>query len=129
MEYYLYLETEICLQRSKWLAPLLVLQSLAAECQKSKVSHLEAMANGLISKLEAIHGTSFKLTSLNSSVGFTNASGGNQQQASSTIPSSTSMDEMKQKVGKLFHGGQQRFWKKWFLLGKKTLEIIEVNSQ
>ena len=111
------------------MSPLLVLQSLAAECQKSKVSHLEAMANGLISKLEAIHGTSFKLTSLNSSVGFTNASGGNQQQASSTIPSSTSMDEMKQKVGKLFHGGQQRFWKKWFLLGKKTLEIIEVFSQ
>ena len=113
------------------MAPLLVLQSLAAECQKSKVSHLEAMANGLISKLEAIHGTSFKLTSLNSSVGFTNASGGNQQhQASSTIPSSTSMDEMKQKVGKLFHGGQQRFWKKWFLLGKKTPEmVIEVFSQ
>ena len=84
-----------------------VLQILAVECQMSKVSHLEAMANGLISKLEAIHGTSFKLTSLNSS-GFSSASGGGQ---ASTIPSSTSMDEMKQKVGKLFHSGQP-FWKK-----------------
>ena len=51
------------------------------------------------------------------SSGFSSASGGHMQAL--TIPSSTSMDEMKQKVGKLFHSGQH-FGKNYFLISEKT---------
>lgn len=59
---------------------------------------LENAALSLISKLEAIHGTSFIYASSSLST--------------PTLSTSTSMDEMKQKVmGKLFQSGQP-FWKK-----------------
>ena len=84
-----------------------ILQYFVTECQKAKVSHLEVMSNSLINKLEAIHGTSFKLSSGHSSA----TSTASTQPSFNSMTSSTSMDEMKQKVGKLFHSGQQ-FWKK-----------------
>ena len=73
-----------------------ILQHLAVECQKLKLLQLEIKSNSLISINEAIHGTSFKLDS-----GHTSTSG------PMSLASSTSIDDMKLKMGKLFNN-----WKK-----------------
>ena len=66
-------------------------------------SHCQASAQSLIGKLEAIHGTSLRPNA--ATVPF------NSQ--SSAISVSTSMDDVKQKMGKLFQKPTgQPFWKK-----------------
>lgn len=85
-----------------------ILRRLAVDCQRLKEPNLETTASSLISKLEAIHGTSFRPIlvadqQLNQPV----------NSGISSLTSSTSMDEMKQKMGKLFQKpGGQPFWKK-----------------
>lgn len=71
----------------------------------STCKEMEISANNLIGKLEASHGITLKSTS---------SSNANAQNATNMMmPTSTSMDEMKQKVGKLFQKpGGQPFWKK-----------------
>jgi hypothetical protein len=82
-----------------------ILQRLATDCHRSNAANLEGLANGLIGKLEAIHGTSFNAL-LSSQL----------QQQPHTIAglhTTTSMDDMKQKMGKLFQKPSgQPFWKK-----------------
>ncbi len=103
------------------------LQKLASDCRNLSSArtttepNLELMANGLVSKLEAIHGTSFTNNSNHvgnhhrlSISGIANTATASTTNSTSNMPSSTSMDDMKQKVGKLFQKttGGQPFWKK-----------------
>ena len=65
-------------------------------------SHCQASAQSLIGKLEAIHGTSLRPNAM-----------ATLPSSSTTISVSTSMDDVKQKMGKLFQKPTgQPFWKK-----------------
>ena len=79
-------------------APTL-LRIASVKSTSTSQSNCESLAHSLIGKLEAIHGTSLRPNAAS--------------QPSTNISASTSMDEMKQKMGKLFQKPTgQPFWKK-----------------